>query len=329
MSLECESWVTKRGVVAHTCTLCNKWRMKCIWPNQLDAITTGTGTTTTPTPPVTPIATRSKTTGKSKTDIHAKRPSPILEEPDVNVEMDAPAVTITGLPGTAPDEAPEGTPNTFAVDRWIKPMDDSILPPAPFVDTPGEIRYSPLCTRDDMIHDDLSHRIDRLQADYTEELNTQKGLVDHLAFQMGSIARYLRDNPRTTAATAATPPSFNPPPIVIPSTPLFPEFGSISALGHAVTNNVFTPDVFSTNACPIGDGSPVTRNEPAPAFASTSTSTMNPVPTMGESGPPIHPVGAFLVPPPTVPMASMPSTTTLHMLVTGPSNVPADGSVRL
>ncbi|KAG2134557.1 uncharacterized protein EDB93DRAFT_1107261 [Suillus bovinus] len=90
---------------------------------------------------------------------------------------------------------------------------------------------------------------------------------------------------------------------------------------------MFTPDVSLTNARLVGDGSPVTKNEPALAFASTSTSTMNSVPTMGESGPPIHLVGAFPVPPPTVPMASMPSTTTLHMLVTGPSNVPADGSV--
>ncbi|KAG2100193.1 uncharacterized protein F5147DRAFT_655633 [Suillus discolor] len=370
MHLECESWVTKRGEVAHTCTLCNKWRMKCIRPMQPDTPATGTSTTTMPTPPVTPIATRSKTTAKSKTNINAQCPSPIPEEPDVDVEMDA-GVTTTGLPGTAPDEVPAVSADDFSVDRWIEPMDDSILPPAPFMDTPDNIRYSPiypahtqrppsppttsiplqshrcprpltdlemqamlaqiqidmdqLRTRDDMIHDELSHRIDRLQADYTEQLNSQKGLVDYLTIQMGSIARYLRDNSRTTAATASTPPSFNPPPIVIPGTPIFPEFGSISALGRAVTNNVFTPDVFSTNACPGGDGSPVTRHEQAPAPTSTSTSTINPVPTTGESSPPMHPVGALPVPPSTVPMQSMPSTSTLRTFVTGPSNVPADG----
>ncbi|KAG2118673.1 uncharacterized protein F5147DRAFT_767436 [Suillus discolor] len=370
MHLECESWVTKRGEVAHTCTLCNKWRMKCIRPMQPDTPATGTGTTTTPTPPVTPIATRSKTTAKSKTDINAQHPSPIPEEPDVNVEMDA-GVTTTGLPSTAPDEVPAVSADNFCVDRWIELMDDSILPPAPFMDTPDDIRYSPiypartqrppsppttsiplqshqrpclltdlemqamlaqiqinmdqLRTCDDMIHDELSHCIDRLQADYTEQLNSQKGLVDHLTVQMGGIARYLRDNSRTTAAMASTPPSFNPPPIVIPGTPIFPEIGSISALGRAITNNVFTPDVFSTNARPGGNGSPVTRHEQAPAPASTSTSTINPVPTTGESGPPMHPVGALLVPPSTVPMESMPSTSTLRTFITGPSNVPADG----
>ncbi|KAG2106700.1 uncharacterized protein F5147DRAFT_653673 [Suillus discolor] len=343
--LPCERWVTKRGEVAHTCTLCNKWRMKCIRPMQPDTPATGT-------------------------DINAQHPSPIPEEPDVDVEMDA-GVTTTGLPSTAPDEVPAVSVDDFSMDRWIEPMDDSILPPAPFMDTPDDIRYSPiypahtqrppsppttsiplqshwhpcpltdlemqamlaqiqidmdqLRTRDDMIHDELSHRIDRLQANYTEQLNSQKGLVDHLTIQMGGTARYLRDNSRTTAAMASTPPSFNPPPIVIPGTPIFPEFGSISALGRAVTNNVFTLDVFSTNARPGGNASPVTRHEQSPAPTSTSTSTINPVPTTGESGPPMHPVGALPVPPSTVPMQSMPSTSTLRTFITRPSNVPADG----
>ncbi|KAG2117006.1 uncharacterized protein F5147DRAFT_768396 [Suillus discolor] len=198
-----------------------------------------------------------------------------------------------------------------------------------------QINMDQLRTRDDMIHDDLSNRIDRLHANYTQQLNTQKGLVDHLAVQMGGIAQYLRDNQRNTAATASIPPAFNPPPIVIPGTPIFPGFGSISALGRAITNNVFTPDVFSTNARPSGDGSPVTRHEQAHTSASTSTSTINPIPTMVVSAPLIHlvgllpvpplPVGAPPVPPLTVPMESMPSTSTLRTLVTGPSNAPEDG----
>ncbi|KAG2105022.1 uncharacterized protein F5147DRAFT_654221 [Suillus discolor] len=338
----------------------------------------------------------------TKRDINTEHPSPIPEEPDVNVEMDT-VVTTPGRPSTTPDAAPVVSEHDFPVDQWIKPMDDRLLassaihghagqypgtrpsirlalndPPLllqlsyPFSPTSVvplttlemdamlaqlQIDMDQLCTRDDMIHDDLSNRIDRLHANYTQQLNTQKGLVDHLAVQMGSIAQYLRDNQRNTAATTSTPPAFNPPPIVIPGTPIFPEFGSISALGRAVTNNVFTPDVFSTNARPSGDGSPVTRHEQAHASASTSTSTstINPIPTMVVSAPLIHPVGllpvpplpvgAHPVPPPlvgahpvpplpvgappvpplTVPMESMPSTSTLHTLVTGPSNAPEDG----
>ncbi|KAG2097954.1 uncharacterized protein F5147DRAFT_777818 [Suillus discolor] len=137
------------------------------------------------------------------------------------------------------------------------------------------------------------------------------------------LTRYLRDNQRAAASSVTTPPAFNPPPIVIPGTPIFPEFGSISALGHAVTNNIFTPDVFSTGACPVGDGSPVTRHEQVPT--SGSTSTINLAPTIRESGLPIQPVGALLVPTHTVPMESMPSTSTIRMLVTGSPNVPEDG----
>lgn len=246
-------------------------------------------------------------------------------------------------------------------------MDDSTLPPAPFIETPDDIRYSPvypsrtrrpaspvnisvplqppqpgsltnvemdallaqiqidmdqLRTRDDIIHDDLSHRIDRLQASCTNEFASQKGVVDQLTFQVSGIARYLRDNHRATTAAGSTPPAFNPPPIVIPDTPTFPDFGSISALGRAITNNVFTPDVFSTNTRPVGDGSPVTRHEQVPT---PSTSTINPVPTMGESGQHSRPVSALPVPATTVPMASMPSTSTLRTMLTGPPNLPADG----
>ncbi|KAG2150339.1 uncharacterized protein EDB93DRAFT_1249908 [Suillus bovinus] len=166
-------------------------------------------------------------------------------------------------------------------------MDDSTLPPAPFIETLDDIRYSPvypshtrrpaspvnisvplqppqpssltnvemdallaqiqidmdqLRTRDDIIHDDLSHCIDQLQASCTNEFTSQKGVIDQLTFQVSGIARYLRDNHRATTAACSTPPAFNPPPIVIPNTPTFPDFGSISALGHAITNNVFTPD---------------------------------------------------------------------------------------
>ncbi|KAG1836906.1 hypothetical protein F4604DRAFT_1692588 [Suillus subluteus] len=378
----------------------SKWRMKCIWPDQPAMLMTAEGTTATPTPPVTPITTRSKTTGKGKSHRHSKgkgkslisgmdaqRPSPIPEEPDADVEMldDAPAAPSTGPTGPTPDAVPLAAADNFPADHWIEPIDDNLLPPTPFMHTPGDIRYSPiypgrtqrppspvttsmpleshqhprhltdmemetmlaqihfdmeeLRTRDDIIHDDLSHCIDQLHANYTEQLGTQRGLVDNLTVQVSGIARYLRENQRTTEATASTPPTFNPPPIVIPGTPIFPEFGSISALGRAVTNHVFTPDAFLTHARPGGDGSPVTRHEQAPTSASTSTittsaSTINPVPTR-ESGPPTHPVGFYLVgahpvgahpvPPPTVPMESMPSTSTLRTLVTGPSNIAQDG----
>ncbi|KAG2093904.1 uncharacterized protein F5147DRAFT_657314 [Suillus discolor] len=303
---------------------------------------------------IAPSGTRSKSgtdhtkTAKDKAKTRGKRPQPssklsvpvlFLEEPDVDVDMpDAPALTGTGHPGTATDATPE-------------PQDDTTLPPAPFIETPDDIRYSPvypshtrrpaspvdisvprqtpqprsltnvemdallaqiqidmdqLRTRDDIIHDELSHRIDQLQASFTNEFASQKGVVDQLTFQQ----------------PGSTPPAFNPPPIVIPDTPTFPDFGSISALGHAITNNVFTPDVFSTNTCPVGDGSPVTRHEQVPT---PSTSTINPVPTMGESGPHSHPVSALPVPAPTVTMASMPSNTTLRTMLTGPPHLLEDG----
>ncbi|KAG1829251.1 hypothetical protein EV424DRAFT_1344239 [Suillus variegatus] len=380
MKVECHSWLTKKGKVAHTCECCNRWRMKCIRPMQPDA-----AAITLPIPPVAPITTRSKATrmakqakwsgqhkGKSVTSscvstksffvIDTRQPSPIPEEPDADVEMldDAP---------TMPSATPVPSDDDFPDNHWIEPMDDSILPPAPFVETPDEVRYSPiypartqrppspattsmpiqshqpprplsnveietmlaqiqidmqeLRTHDDTIHNDLSHRIDELRANYMEQFGLQKGLVDQLTFQVGGMARYLRDNQRAAASSATTPPAFNPPPIVIPGTPIFPEFGSISALGRAVTNNIFTPDVFSTGACPAGDGSPVTRHEQAPT--SSSTSTINPVPTIRESGLPIQPAVALPVPTHTVPAESMPSTSTIRMLVTRSPNVPEDG----
>ncbi|KAG2143574.1 uncharacterized protein EDB93DRAFT_1251987 [Suillus bovinus] len=108
-----------------------------------------------------------------------------------------------------------------------------------------------LHTCDDTIHNDLSSRIDELHANYTEQFGLQKGLVDQLTAQVGGIARYLRDNQRAAASSVITPPAFNPPHIVVPSTPIFPEFSSISALGRAVTNNVFTPDVSCLVPAPL------------------------------------------------------------------------------
>ncbi|KAG2151210.1 uncharacterized protein EDB93DRAFT_1103168 [Suillus bovinus] len=291
-----------------------------------------------------------------------QQPSPIPEELDADVEM------VDGAP-TVPSAAPVASADDFPEDHWIKPMDDSILPPAPFDETLDEVWYSPIypaCTQrppspvttlmsisshqsphplsnaqieamlaqiqldmeelhtcDDTIHNDLSSRIDELHANYTEQFGLQKGLVDQLTAQVGGIARYLRDNQRAAASSVITPPAFNPPHIVVPSTPIFPEFSSISALGRAVTNNVFTPDVFLSRACPTGDGSPVTRHGQAPT--SGSTSTINLVPIMRESGPSIQPTGVLPVLTDTVPTESMPSTSTIRMLVTGSANVPEDG----
>ncbi|KAG2134601.1 uncharacterized protein EDB93DRAFT_1107297 [Suillus bovinus] len=291
-----------------------------------------------------------------------QQPSPIPEELDADVEM------VDGAP-MVPSAAPVASADDFPKDHWIEPMDDSILPPAPFDETPDEVQYSPiylartqrppspvttlmpisshqsshplsnaqieamlaqiqldmeeLCTRDDTIHNDLSSCIDELHANYTEQFGLQKGLVDQLTAQVGGIARYLRDNQRATASSVITPPAFNLPHIVVPSTPIFPEFSSISALGCAVTNNVFTPDVFLSRACPTGDGSPVTRHGQAPT--SGSTSTINPVPIMRESGSSIQPTGVLPVLTDMVPTESMPSTSTICMLVTGSANVPEDG----
>ncbi|KAG2094656.1 uncharacterized protein F5147DRAFT_778963 [Suillus discolor] len=122
---------------------------------------------------------------------------------------------------------------------------------------------------------------------------------------------------------ASTPLAFNLPPIIIPGTLIFPKFDSISVLDHAVTNNVFTLDVFLTNGCFGGDGSPVTRHKQA--SLPVSTFTINPVSTMRESSPLIHLVGTLPVPHPTVPIDSMPSTSTLHTMITGPSNMLVDG----
>ncbi|OJA21109.1 hypothetical protein AZE42_09910 [Rhizopogon vesiculosus] len=137
MNLECETWETKTGKVAHTCVLCNRWRMKCIRPDQPHA-------TTSTTPPATPMATHSKMRGQGKTDTNTRLPTPIPEEPDVDVDMvdDAPAVTSTSLPDAAQDPAPLASADDFSPDQWIEPGNDNILPPGPDIETPGDIRYS-------------------------------------------------------------------------------------------------------------------------------------------------------------------------------------------
>ncbi|KAG2070550.1 hypothetical protein BDR04DRAFT_1118267 [Suillus decipiens] len=185
-----------------------------------------------------------------------------------------------------------------------------------------QIDMQELCTHDDIVRDHLFNHIYWLQADYTDQLGTQRRLVDHLAFQVSGIAWYLRDNPKSAAATASTPPTFNPPPIVIPGSSIFPEFGSISTLHHSITNNIFTPDVFSTHPRPSSDGSLVTKHK---APTSTPSSTINPVPTMGQSGSLADLAGALPVLLPTVVMESMPSASTICTSLTGPSNVLADG----
>ncbi|KAG2129656.1 uncharacterized protein EDB93DRAFT_1108643 [Suillus bovinus] len=293
MNLECEPWVTKRGELARTCTLCNKWRMRCI--QAVEPAMHTSDKTAMPTHPVAPILTCSKMTIKIRNAKKSTRKGslsvslvPISEALDVDVEMlDPDAVAGPGDPSPTSHDAPLASADDFPADHWIKPVDDHLLSPASFEDTPGEVRYSPvylactyrpyspvtaslplqsdqhprpsmdvdieamlaqiqlnmveLCTHDETIHTKLSDCINRLHADYTGQLGIQKGLVDTLATQVSGIAHYLRDNQWTAAAMVSTPPSFNPPPIVIPGTPIFPEFSSISALGRAVTNNVFTP----------------------------------------------------------------------------------------
>ncbi|KAG2070135.1 hypothetical protein BDR04DRAFT_1118637 [Suillus decipiens] len=252
----------------------------------------------TPIPPVAPITTHSKTTRKDKTgknskgtDINTQKPAPIPEELAVDIKMldNPPAGTSTSLPSTAPDAAPLASTNDFPPDHWIKPMDDS------------------------------THPLTNVEMEAICRLTIQTNWVPREDWW---ITWPFRDNPRSTAATASTPPAFNPPPIIISSSPIFPKFSSISALGHSITNNIFTPDVFSTHPHPGSDGSPVTRCK---APTSASASTINPVPTMGQSGSLTDLAGALSVPLPTVVMESMPSTSAICTLLTGPSNVPADG----
>ncbi|KAG2141443.1 uncharacterized protein EDB93DRAFT_1105723 [Suillus bovinus] len=211
-----------------------------------------------------------------------RQPSPILEELDADVEM------VNGAP-TVPSAAPVASTDDFPKDHWIKPMDNSILPPAPFDETPDESPHPLSNVQIEAMLAQIQLDMEELRtlasmsctANYTEQFGLQKGLVDQLTAQVGGIARYLRNNQRAAASLVITPPAFNPPHIIVPGTPIFPEFGSISALGHTVTNNVFTLDVFSSCACPTGDGSPVTRHGQAPT--SGSTSTINLVPIMRES----------------------------------------------
>ncbi|KAG2129665.1 uncharacterized protein EDB93DRAFT_1108648 [Suillus bovinus] len=290
------------------------------------------------------------------------QPSPIPEELDADVEMvDGAPMVPSAAPVASADDFPEDHWIEPMDDSILPPtpFDETLdevryspiylartqRPPSPVTTSmPISSHQSPhplsnaqieamlaqiqldmeeLHTHDDTIHNNLSSHIDELHANYTEQFGLQKGLVDQLTAQVGGIARYLRDNQKAAASSVITPPAFNPPHIVVPGTPIFPKFGSISALGRAVTNNVFTPDVFSSRACPTGDGSPVTRHGQAPT--SGSTSTINSVPIMRESSSSIQPTGVLPVLTDTVPTESMPSTSTIRMLVTGSANVPEDG----
>ncbi|KAG2097953.1 uncharacterized protein F5147DRAFT_777817 [Suillus discolor] len=140
MDVECQSWLTKKGLVACTCGDCNQWRMKCIRPMQPDV-----PAITVPILLVAPITTRLKATrvakqakqsrqckGKSVMSgcvptqsffvIDTQQPSPIPEKPNADVEMlnDAP---------TVPSAAPVPSDDDFPKNHWIEPwMIVSYLP---------------------------------------------------------------------------------------------------------------------------------------------------------------------------------------------------------
>ncbi|KAG1723665.1 uncharacterized protein EDB91DRAFT_1255562 [Suillus paluster] len=158
--VQCIPWLTKKGEVGLSCTLCHLWKMACIRPDPVSADST-TVTTITPsiaaTPPARAITTRSKTswsktTGQSKTggqsskgkDRDIRHPSPIQEEDDDDVRMidDTPEVTGTG--STTPQPAPLALVDDFPADHWIELGTDDMPPPPPVMAPEDNIRDSPI-----------------------------------------------------------------------------------------------------------------------------------------------------------------------------------------
>ncbi|KAG1769729.1 hypothetical protein EV702DRAFT_1049606 [Suillus placidus] len=180
----------------------------------------------------------------------------------------------------------------------------------------------------DIRHEQLEHHIQlaeasdsamSMQVDEIErDVHVQRGLLSDCTAEVRGIVRYLREQ-RSSQVTMSTPPAFNPPTITVPG-------ASISVFARTVTNNVFTPDASWMGAQTGGemlgaaDDSPVARQDRVP-----STSAIIPALTMRASGPSVPPVGGPPVQSPIVPVVCMPSPSTLHAFIAGPSNVPDDG----
>ncbi|KAG1821272.1 hypothetical protein DFJ58DRAFT_739230 [Suillus subalutaceus] len=154
--VECCPWLTKKGDVASTCSLCHLWKMACI---RTDTASATIAPTTNTAPPVAAVTTHSKTTrskatgkkmgqksnvkGKSfASDKTIRQPSPIQEE-DESVQMLDGTVDVTGA---QQQSAPLASANNFPPDHWIEPDNDELPPPppSPAMASEDDIRFSPL-----------------------------------------------------------------------------------------------------------------------------------------------------------------------------------------
>ncbi|KAG0703277.1 hypothetical protein DFH29DRAFT_874538 [Suillus ampliporus] len=294
-NVECTPWVTKKGDVARSCSLCNQWKMACIRPDPVRAdstvVATPTLIITTTTPPASPVATRSKTSrskaaGQNKTGGQSKgknsciqHPSPIQEEQDADVEMSDRAPNVTGTGGAVPEPAPLASADDFPAEHWMEP---------------GHLQS----TQHPLANEEMEAMLAQIHTDMQELCTRDRMEID--------IHHDLLEHSHPTCTEASDEAM---------SSQIEPD-----TAGCAFTSGTPKPgrDLFA-----VQDGSPVARQEQAPS-ASASSSTINPSLTMRVSGSYVPPVGAPPVPPPSLPVASMPSPTTLHALITGPSNVPGD-----
>jgi hypothetical protein len=210
----------------------------------------------------------------------------------------------------------------------------------------GESVDASLAREIQLVQERLKEEMQRIQEQMTEEMRQQRSVIQVCATEFNGVARYLRRE-RTGEATTSTPPSFNPPPIVLPATSMFPDIGSsISAFGRTVTNNVFTPD--NSLLFGAGDVSPVERRDSAdrptplliPSRPPTAATTMpspgtlrnmvtgpGNMPTDGQSlsAPPRHAAPGPSAPAAPTAATVMPSPGTLRNMVTGPGDMPTDG----
>jgi hypothetical protein len=207
----------------------------------------------------------------------------------------------------------------------------------------GESADASLGREIQLVQERLAEEMQRMQDQLTEEMRQQRSVLQVCATEFNGVVRYLRRE-RTGEPTTSTPPSFNPPSIVLPATSMFPDIGSsISAFGRTVTNNVFTPD----NSLLFGaaDVSPIERRDSAdrptplliPSRPPTVVTTMPSPGTLRNmvTGPGNMPTGGQSISappqratpgPPAPPATSiMPSPDTLRNVVTGPGNLPTDG----
>jgi hypothetical protein len=212
--VECCPWLTKKGDVASTCTLCHVWKMACI---RLDTESATVTPTTDTAPPAAAVTTRSKTTrskatgkkmvGKSNakgksfasgcfvflTMLVEKKiwqPSPIKEDDD-NIEMFDGTV---GVPGAQQQSAPLASADNFPADHWIEPGTDELPPPAPSpaMASEDDIQFSPLPvvhtppTRHPLSHDQMEAMLAQIRVEMEDlhtcdrlEMDLRQGRLEH------------------------------------------------------------------------------------------------------------------------------------------------------